>query len=182
MNANGCGLSVRDQSKNLYRKHCSVTFSTPPTTLQRHNWKFETNIPRKGIALHESQFPHLRVCEWFLYSHDWSAYSATGKYPGNILYINRSQTHECGNWDWGRAIPFLGIQHLFRIFNIMSLKCSQWGGEGYGTLVAREVLWIHKWDFRCSVDSEVRKWKTLYDTGRKETLDLTPDFMGSLRP
>ncbi len=24
-------------------------------------------------------------------------------------YINRSQTHECGNWDWGRAIPFLGI-------------------------------------------------------------------------
>ncbi len=24
-------------------------------------------------------------------------------------YINRSQTHECGNWDWGRAIPLLGI-------------------------------------------------------------------------
>ena len=24
-------------------------------------------------------------------------------------YINRSQTHECGKWDWGRAIPFLGI-------------------------------------------------------------------------
>ncbi len=21
-------------------------------------------------------------------------------------YIARSQTHECGNWDWGRAIPF----------------------------------------------------------------------------
>jgi hypothetical protein len=20
-------------------------------------------------------------------------------------YINRSQTHECGNWDWGRVIP-----------------------------------------------------------------------------
>ncbi len=20
-------------------------------------------------------------------------------------FINRSQTHECGNWDWGRAIP-----------------------------------------------------------------------------
>ena len=26
-----------------------------------------------------------------------------------ILYINRSQTHECGNWDWGRAIPRKGI-------------------------------------------------------------------------
>jgi hypothetical protein len=24
-------------------------------------------------------------------------------------YINRSQTHEYGNWDCGRAIPFLGI-------------------------------------------------------------------------
>ncbi len=24
-------------------------------------------------------------------------------------YINRSYTHECRNWDWGRAIPFLGI-------------------------------------------------------------------------
>ncbi len=24
-------------------------------------------------------------------------------------YINRSQTHQCGNWDCGRAIPFLGI-------------------------------------------------------------------------
>jgi hypothetical protein len=28
--------------------------------------------------------------------------------PGYI-YINRSQIHECGNWDWVRAIPFLGI-------------------------------------------------------------------------
>ena len=24
-------------------------------------------------------------------------------------YINRSQTHECGNWDWGHAIPRKGI-------------------------------------------------------------------------
>jgi hypothetical protein len=24
-------------------------------------------------------------------------------------YINRSQTHECGYWDWGRETPFLGI-------------------------------------------------------------------------
>jgi hypothetical protein len=24
-------------------------------------------------------------------------------------YIIRSQTHECGNWDWGPDIPFLGI-------------------------------------------------------------------------
>jgi hypothetical protein len=24
-------------------------------------------------------------------------------------YINRSQTHECGNWDCGHAVPFLVI-------------------------------------------------------------------------
>ncbi len=35
-----------------------------------------------------------------------SAYSAAGKYVDwSWEYINRSQTHECGNWDWGRTIP-----------------------------------------------------------------------------
>ena len=50
------------------------------------------------------------MCLWFIYSHDRSAYSSAGKYVDwSWEYINRSQTHECGNWDWGRAIPFLGI-------------------------------------------------------------------------
>ncbi len=32
------------------------------------------------------------------------------KYVGRSWeYINRSQTHECGNWGWGRAIPRKGI-------------------------------------------------------------------------
>ncbi len=26
-----------------------------------------------------------------------------------IYTVNRSQTHECGNWDWGRVIPRKGI-------------------------------------------------------------------------
>ncbi len=29
--------------------------------------------------------------------------------PNMLTDINRSQTHEFRNWDWGRAIPFLGI-------------------------------------------------------------------------
>ncbi len=33
-------------------------------------------------------------------------YFAAAKY---VEYINLSQTHECGNWDWGRAIPKKGI-------------------------------------------------------------------------
>ncbi len=37
-------------------------------------------------------------------------YSAAGKYVDRSWeYIKHSQTHECGNWDRGRAIPFLGI-------------------------------------------------------------------------
>ncbi len=72
--------------------------------------KFKTNIPIKGIARPQSQFSHSCVCERFIYSHDRSAYSAAGKYVDRSWkYLNRSQTHECGNWDWGHAVPFLGI-------------------------------------------------------------------------
>ncbi len=49
------------------------------------------------------------MCLWAIYtvySHDRSAYSVEGKYVDRSWeYINRSQTHECGNWDWGRAFP-----------------------------------------------------------------------------
>ncbi len=53
------------------------------------------------------------MCLWAIYSlnsHDQSAYSAARKYVDpSWEYINRSQTHECGNWYWGRAIPRKGI-------------------------------------------------------------------------
>ncbi len=73
--------------------------------------------PRKGIARPQSQFPHSCVCERFMYSHDRSAYSTTGKYVDRSWeYINRSQTHECGNWDWGLAVPekeYIGVNGIF---------------------------------------------------------------------
>ncbi len=47
---------------------------------------------------------------YILYFQDRSAYSAAGKYVDRSWeYINRSQTQECGNLDWGRAIPRKGI-------------------------------------------------------------------------
>jgi hypothetical protein len=66
-------------------------------------------FPEKGWP--QFQFPHSSVCERFIYSHDRSAYSAAGLYVDRSSeYINCSQTHERRrNWDWGRAIPFLGI-------------------------------------------------------------------------
>ncbi len=46
----------------------------------------------------------------FIYFQERSAYSAAGKYVDwSWKYINRSQTHKCGNWDWGRVIPRKGI-------------------------------------------------------------------------
>ena len=56
-------------------------------TAKKQYRKFETNIPRKGIARPQSQFPHLCVCERIIYSHDGAAVSAGGNMwtdPGNI--------------------------------------------------------------------------------------------------
>ncbi len=69
-------------------------------------------IPRKGIAQPQSQFPHSCVCERLIYSQDRSANSAAGNrmwMDRSWENINHSQTHECENQDWGRAIPFLAI-------------------------------------------------------------------------
>ncbi len=88
---------------DAFRGYCDFTAKT-------QYWKFETNIPRKGIARPQSQFPHSCVCERFLYSHNRSACSAEGKYVDRSWeYVNCSKTHECGNWDSVRTIPFLGI-------------------------------------------------------------------------
>jgi hypothetical protein len=77
--------------------------------------KFETNIPRKGIARPLSQFPHSCVCERFLYSHDRSVYSVAGKYVDRSWeYINRSQTHECGIGT--EAVQFSFCEYIKGIF------------------------------------------------------------------
>jgi hypothetical protein len=79
------------------------------------------NIPRKGIARPQSQFPH--SCERFIYSNDLSAYSAAGKYR-SWEYIKHPQTNECGNWDCGSAIPRKGIHKWdFRCSLDQWIKC-----------------------------------------------------------
>ncbi len=53
---------------------------------------------------------HSYICERFIYFLDRSVYFAAAKYVDQSWEdINRSQTHECANWDWGRAIPRIGI-------------------------------------------------------------------------
>ncbi len=47
---------------------------------------------------------HSYICERFIYLQDQSAYFASARYVDRSWEcINRSQAHECGNWDWGRA-------------------------------------------------------------------------------
>ncbi len=83
--------------------HCFFIYST---TLQRHNTENSRQIfpgkelPEKELRAPQSQFPHSCLCERFIYSQDLSAYSAAGKYVDRSWeYINRSQTHESGNWN-----------------------------------------------------------------------------------
>ncbi len=70
-----------------------------PHTVKNQYRKLETNIPRKWIARPQSQFPHSRERNM-------------GTDPGNT-YVNRSQSHECGNRDRGRAIPRKGIHKCY---------------------------------------------------------------------
>ncbi len=73
-------------------------------------------IPRNETVIFKtvlspSSFTHISVR-----FQDRSAYFAAGKYVDwSWEYINRSQTHECGIWDWGRAIPRKGI-YIYGIF------------------------------------------------------------------
>ncbi len=66
--------------RNSFNKRAMKIFCLAVVQLKTQNRKFETNIPRKGIARPQSQFPHSCVCERFIYSQDRSAYSAAGKY------------------------------------------------------------------------------------------------------
>ncbi len=64
--------------RHLYLASLLFVFLLSLYTANTKYRNFETNIPRKGISGSQSQFPHSFVCEWFIYSHDLSAYSAGG--------------------------------------------------------------------------------------------------------
>jgi hypothetical protein len=89
--------------KDRWKSHINVWF--PFMYSQKWNCYFQNRI-----ITFFSQFLHSYFCEKFIYFFDRSAYSAAGKYVDQAWeYTNHSQTHECGNWDWGRAIPRKGI-------------------------------------------------------------------------
>ncbi len=70
--------------------------------LQRHNTENSKQIfPGKELRGYSpDSYIHVSVSDLYMYSSDRSAYSAAGKLVGQAWeFIDRSQTHECGNWD-----------------------------------------------------------------------------------
>jgi hypothetical protein len=80
------------------------------STLQRNNAKNSKQIfPEKE---YQGLSPNFHImCLWANYIFPrWSCRFCWRKYVDRSWeYINRSQTHECRNWGWGRAIPRKGI-------------------------------------------------------------------------
>ena len=88
---------------NEGRWESSINVWIPFMYFQKWNCYFQNRIT---VQCSVSEFLHSYISERFTYFQDQYAYSAAGKYVDRFWeYINRSQTHECGNWDWGRAIP-----------------------------------------------------------------------------
>jgi hypothetical protein len=57
-------------------------------------------IIRNETARPRSQFSYSRICERFIYSQDRSTYFAAAKKADlSWEYINRSQIHECRDWE-----------------------------------------------------------------------------------
>ncbi len=86
------------QMKRQWESNISVWF--PFIYFQKWNCYFENKIIMFSFPVP----PLIYLSERFIYFQDQSANSAAGKYVDRSWeFINRSQTHECGNWDWGRA-------------------------------------------------------------------------------
>ncbi len=68
------------------------------------------------------------MCLWAIYIVPGSVYSTYCLQQNREYikeYINRSRTHECGNWDWDPNIPFLGIfvsKFRYFVFAVLSAK------------------------------------------------------------
>jgi hypothetical protein len=73
-------------------------------------------------------------------------------------YINRSQTHECWNWGWGRAIPRKGIHKWDFRCSVLFAICSWKSATIRKNLVLCATL---KTQAFCSSPTETGRWCTV---------------------
>ncbi len=91
------------------------------------------------------------MCLWAIYIVPGSVYIFPPAVQGDRSweYINRSHTHECGNWDWGPDILFW--EYLFRNFGLLSLLCGYKKGIRASAIkYVFSIFWAVSCEFSCS--------------------------------
>jgi hypothetical protein len=99
----------RKKKSKIILKLWSWMLSAAPT-LQRQIPKFRNKYSRKrniGVLVPISTF--MRLLTIYIFPRLVSLFCWRKYVDRSCDYINRSQTHECWNWGWGRAIPRKGI-------------------------------------------------------------------------
>ncbi len=72
--------------------------------------KIKLLFPKQNYNVRStSSYTHISVREIYIFPGSVCLFWCREYVDQSWKYINRSQTHECGNYDWGRAIPRKGI-------------------------------------------------------------------------
>ncbi len=102
-------------------------------------------------------------------------YYAAAKYVDRSWeYINRSHTHECGNWDWGHAIPRKGTHKngIFVAVQTVVRAHSYWrmSEVNLTTTSCTNSLQLRSWLFIIDpLESRIRKRLVLFGLQSKIT-------------
>ncbi len=109
---------LRTASTVLIQRHLKIKFLVNCTKYylqcKTQFRKCETNIPRKGTVRLQ---PYIHAIYIFPRSNCLFC-CRKNRWTKRREYIDRPQTHGCGNWDWGRAIPFLDMHKSKFIFSV----------------------------------------------------------------